>query len=338
MARQSRFRAKSGIMEIQFIVSVDAAIAELLTECGFTPKFSLPKRVYYRCVRPVLPLFLRHLLQKLVKSSERRGEVCLSDERLVELVRRAAGGSLDFVREMYPERHTSATVLTHDVETQAGFDFIPEVMALENRYGFKSSWNIVPYAYRLRDEILNHIRNEGHEIGIHGYNHDGRLFSSRREFERRVPYINEALRRHGAVGFRSPMVHRQLEWLQQLKIEYDASCFDCDAYQPFPGGCGSIWPFKVGRFVELPYTLLQDHALFCLLKEKTADLWIRKAAWLRERNGVILALTHPDYLRQGDRLKVYEELLAHLGAMNDSWHVLPKELAAHFSGLWTARK
>jgi peptidoglycan/xylan/chitin deacetylase (PgdA/CDA1 family) len=325
-------------VDLKFIVPVDAGIADLLIEFGFTPEFSLPKRVYYCCVRPILPLFLRRLLQNLVTFSERHGEVCLSDDRLVNLVCQTAGGSLDFIQRLYPEHYTSATVLTHDVETQVGFDFIPEVMALEKRYGFKSSWNIVPYKYRLHEAILSHVRREGHEIGIHGYNHDGRLFFSKREFERRVPYINEALERYGAVGFRAPMVHRQLEWMQQLNIEYDASCFDYDAYQPFPGGCGSIWPFKAGRFIELPYTLLQDHALFYLLKEKTPQLWMRKADWLRARNGVILALTHPDYLCEGDHLKVYEELLAYLCELKDSWQVLPKELAAHFSKHWTDRQ
>jgi peptidoglycan/xylan/chitin deacetylase (PgdA/CDA1 family) len=331
------FVKKRGRVDLKFIVPIDDAMADALTEFGLTPEFSLPKRVYYSCVRPILPLALRHVLQKLVKSSERRGEVCLFDDRLVERVRQTVGGSLDFVRSLYPEHYTSATVLTHDVETQEGFDFIPEVIKLEKRYGFKSSWNIVPYKYQIHEEILSHIRNEGHEIGIHGYNHDGRLFSSKREFDRRVPYINEALERYGAAGFRAPMVHRQLEWMQQLNIEYDASCFDCDAYQPFPGGCGSIWPFQAGRFVELPYTLLQDHTLFYLLMEKTADLWIKKVAWLRERHGVILPVTHPDYLREGDRLKVYEELLEHLNGIKDTWRVLPRELAAHFSKHWVVR-
>jgi len=319
-------------MDLKFIVPVDATIRDVLTEFGFTPKFSLPQRVYYKSVRPILPLSLRHLLQKIVKSSERQGEVSLSDDRLVELVQQAAG--LEFIKELYPENYTSATVLTHDVETQEGFDFIPEVMMLEKRYGFKSSWNIVPHKYRVHENVMSHIRAEGHEVGVHGYNHDGRLFFSKREFDRRAPYINEALERYGAVGFRAPMMHRQLEWLQQLNIEYDASCFDSDAYQPFPGGCGSIWPFMAGKFIELSYTMLQDHALFYLLRQTSADLWIQKADWLRERYGMILPITHPDYLREGDNLKVYEELLAHLSEFKDSWRALPREVAKHFSRHW----
>lgn len=85
----------------------------------------------------------------------------------------------------------------------------------------------------MQTETLNIIRDAGHEIGIHGYNHDGKLYFSKEIFDYRVKYINEAIEKYGAVGFRSPMVHRNLEWLQQLNIEYDASCFDYDPYQPF---------------------------------------------------------------------------------------------------------
>lgn len=321
-------------MDFKFVVPIDDVIREVLTESGFTPTFSFPKRVYYNFVRPVLPLFLRHVLQKAVKSGERSQDVCLFDDRLVELVRRTGDGSLSIIADRYPSACKSAIVLTHDVETQEGYDFIPDVMAVEKRYGFRSSWNLVPYKYKIHEDILVHIRSEGHEVGIHGYNHDGRLFFSRREFDRRVPYINEAIEKYGAVGFRAPMVHRQLEWLQDLNIQYDASCFDCDAYQPFPGGCASIWPFKAGKFIELPYTLLQDHALFCLLGQKSADLWIRKAAWLRERHGMVLPITHPDYLKEGDHLKIYEELLAYLAEWKDAWRALPREVALHFSGIW----
>lgn len=321
-------------MDIKSIVPSDIRITDLLTEFGFTPEFSLPKKIYYQCVRPILPLLLRHSLQQLVKSFGRNDEVCLLDDRLIDLVRQFGDGSLEFIQELYPDHYDSVTVLTHDVETQKGFDYIPEVMALEARYGFKSSWNVVPHKYRLHDDIMAHIKEEGHEVGIHGYNHDGRLFISKREFDRRVPYINEALERYGAVGFRAPMVHRQLEWFQQLDIEYDASCFDCDPYQPFPGGCGSIWPFKAGKFIELPYTLLQDHALFYLLEENSAEIWINKIAWLNKNHGVILALTHPDYLLEKDRLKVYEELLANLFELKNSWRILPRDLATHFSNLW----
>ena len=173
------------------------------------------------------------------------------------------------------------------------------------------------------------LRNNGFEIGIHGYNHDGKLYMSKKIFNKRVPFINDALKRFGATGFRSPMVHRNLEWLQSLDIEYDASCFDYDPFQPFPGGTGSIWPFMAGKFIELPYTLPQDHTLFYVLKVKGIDIWKNKIDWIVNNNGVVLVLTHPDYLMEKNNIQHYEELLKYLQVIKNSWHCLPNELAKH---------
>jgi hypothetical protein len=143
-------------------------------------------------------------------------------------------------------------------------------------------------------------------------------------------HINRALKRYGAVGFRSPQVHRNLEWLQRLDIAYDASCFDYDPYQPFPGGTGSIWPFVAGRFIELPYTLPQDHVLFYMLQQKNISIWKEKTKWLAGNHGMVLTLTHPDYLMEKDNLQHYEELLSFLRDLRDAWHCLPREMAAWY--------
>ena len=201
-------------------------------------------------------------------------------------------------------------------------------MELETKFGLKSSWNIVPYKYKIDEGIIKLIKEAGHEIGIHGYNHDGKLYYSEKIFRHRVPFINEAIKKYNAVGFRSPQVHRNLEWLQLLDIEYDASCFDYDPFQPFPGGTGSIWPFIAGKFVELPYTLPQDHTIFYVLKQKNIDIWKNKAEWVAKNKGVILTLTHPDYLIKKEHFNIYEELLVYLKTFKDAWFCLPKELSS----------
>jgi len=124
------------------------------------------------------------------------------------------------------------------------------------------------------------------------------------------------------------MVHRNLAWLQELNIEYDASCFDIDPYQPMPGGVGCIWPFIAGRFVELPYTLPQDHTLMITLGEQDDSIWRRKLAYLRQRAGMALLITHPDYLDTPARLNIYRSFLEHVRETGGYWHALPREAAA----------
>jgi peptidoglycan/xylan/chitin deacetylase (PgdA/CDA1 family) len=310
-------------MEIIPPVNIDKEAAmKYLLENGQEIKFSLKQKVYYNFLRPVLPIPLRQKLQEKYNSQIDYKENFI-DEEFVQFLYNSLNGK-KFIP--FPEPYETAVILTHDVEEETGFNFIPKVIELEESLGFKSSWNIVPYKYKIDNGIINLINENKHEIGIHGYNHDGKLYYSEKIFNERVPFINEAIKKYRAAGFRSPMVHRNLNWLQRLDIEYDASCFDYDPFQPFPGGTGSIWPFVAGRFVELPYTLPQDHTLFYVLNQKDINIWINKVNWIKENNGMILVLTHPDYLNNQKHLQMYRELLVYLKELKDAWFCLPKEM------------
>ena len=116
-----------------------------------------------------------------------------------------------------------------------------------------------------------------------------------------------------------------------------------DPFEPQPDGVDTIFPFHVqshsGRrgFIELPYTLAQDFTLFVLLREKSIDIWKRKAAWVVHRGGMLLLNTHPDYmsfdekgrLRDEYDVLLYEKFLLHIrDTYKDAyWHALPREVA-----------
>jgi hypothetical protein len=123
------------------------------------------------------------------------------------------------------------------------------------------------------------------------------------------------------------MTHRHPEWMQALEIEYDLSFFDTDPFEPMPGGTMSIWPFMMGRFVELPYTLCQDHTLMVTLAERTPRLWLKKVEFIRRSRGLALLNVHPDYLRDPGRFAIYESFLKSMREGNDYWHALPRETA-----------
>ena len=135
------------------------------------------------------------------------------------------------------------------------------------------------------------------------------------------------------VGFRSPLTHRNPEWMQILDIEYDSSFFDTDPFEPISGGAMSIWPFLLGHFVELPYTLVQDYTLSAVLVEKTPRIWLEKVEFIKEYCGMALLNTHPDYLRDHGVLKIYEEFLRTMQKSGGYWHALPSDVARW----WKAR-
>ncbi len=285
-------------------------------------------RAYYR-LRSLIPLPVRQLLQRY-RQVERTTDWYIPRhfERSLAATYMAAGEAGFPTIHPWPDGARFAFVPTHDVETAEGMRRIERLANLEEDLGFRSSWNIVPHKYAVDRGLLRDLQARGFEIGVHGYNHDGKLFTSRALFNNRVPAINTALEEFNAVGFRAPMVHRNLKWMQALDIEYDASCFDIDPYQAMPGGVGSVWPFIVGRFVEMPYTLPQDHTLFIALGERDGNIWNAKLDHVVKLGGMALLITHPDYLDQGPRMDAYRDLLEKARETEGMWHTLPRQTAA----------
>jgi hypothetical protein len=294
------------------------------------------RRLYYR-FKPLLPRWLIKRLRRAHKRSLEGTDFELGwpqEDRYARflwdtvgnLLRNRGATEAPFLH-FWPQGCTAALVLTHDIETSAGQAFVSEVAGLEERLGFRSSFNFVAERYRLDHELIRNLQTRGFEVGVHGLKHDGQLFRSRAEFERRAKKINQHLRAMDAVGFRSPLTHRNPEWMQSLEIEYDLSFFDTDPYEPIPGGTMSLWPFRIGRFVELPYTLVQDYTLTELIGERTPALWLEKVDFLQRYCGMALLNTHPDYLRPGGRLELYADFLQEIRYREACWHTLPREAA-----------
>jgi predicted glycosyltransferase len=253
----------------------------------------------------------------------------------------------------WPGGKKFAFVLTHDVESSVGLARVRQLAQMEMDLGFRSSFNFVPEGdYRVSEELRNWLTGNGFEVGVHDLHHDGKLFRSRHDFERRVRIINGYLKEWGAVGFRSAFMMRRLNWLHDLDITYDMSSFDTDPFEPEPDGMNTIFPFWVpgssssdsinhqsstisyfhalnsqpstlneprSGYLELPYTLPQDSTLFRLLGEKTNGIWKRKLRWIAKHRGMVLLNTHPDYIRfqvSGDWHEYpshqYEDFLRHL--------------------------
>ena len=243
----------------------------------------------------------------------------------------------------WPDGKRFALILTHDVDTEQGQDKCTALAGMEETLGLKSSFNFVPRRYRVDPSLREFLTGKGFEVGVHGLYHDGKYFNSREEWRDRAVLINRYLHEWKAVGYRTPSMHHMLDWFHELDIEYDASTFDTDPFEPNPDAAKTIFPFWVPKetidndgYLELPYTLAQDFTLFILLQEKSIDLWKRKLDWIVQKGGMALVNTHPDYMNfNGGRLEteeypsgLYKEFLEYtVGKYNgEFWHVLPREV------------
>ena len=289
----------------------------------------------YYLARPALPrpvqLTLRRLFTRVQAASPFPGwpvEDSLHDfyAWLFAVIADLAGGPVPFLG-VWPAGHSWALVLTHDVETAAGYRDMDLLRAPERARGYRSSWNFVGARYQVDDQTVRSLHDDGCEIGVHGLRHDGRDLAKRR-LDERLPAMWEHASRWSAVGFRSPATHRDWELMHRLGFDYDSSYTDTDPYEPQPGGCCTFLPYFNHGTVELPITLPQDHTLFAILQHADADLWVRKAAHIRDRGGMVLVLTHPDYARDQRLADGYQTLLDTFATDDTAWRALPREVAA----------
>lgn len=296
--------------------------------------------IYYS-LKPLIPRRLQILLRRVII---RRNLLHCSDVWPID----PKAGTPPPGWKGWPENKKFALVLTHDVDSAKGQQKSKQLADLEKGLGFRSSFNFVPKRYHVQPEVREYLVENNFEVGVHGLYHDGKYYTSREVFRNRALQINKYLKEWNAVGFRSPSMHHNLTWIHDLDIEYDASTFDTDPFEPQPDGVGTIFPFWVSAnpekkgYVELPYTLPQDFTLFVLMKEKTIDIWKNKVDWIVEKGGMALVSTHPDYMNFSKKraefeeypVEYYKELLQYVSEKYGGmyWHALPKDVATFWKG------
>lgn len=305
----------------------------------------LRNRLYY-LIKPLLPARLRLAMRRL------RAQRILKRSAATWPVYEPSGNAPEGWPG-WPEGKQFAFLLSHDVEGQSGLNRCRQLAEIEMEYGFRSSFNFIPAGdYEVPPSLLEWLRENGFEAGVHDFRHDGHLYESRKSFERNAKEINRCLEKWSACGFRAGFMLHRLDWLHALNIQYDASTFDVDPFEAQPDGAQTVFPFWVkepnpdadafrrgrphggnvatdspsagrtgpGGYVELPYTLVQDYNLFLVLQERGIDVWKRKLRWLADKGAMALLDSHPDYMAmagsQPGRFEFpvdrYRELLDHV--------------------------
>lgn len=244
----------------------------------------------------------------------------------------------------WPEGKKFAFVITHDVETTKGVERCRKLAQIDREHGFRSSFNFVAEDYPIPSGLRESLVADGFEIGVHGLIHRGNLYGSRKKFEQDALKINQYLKDWNTTGFRTPSMFHNLEWIQDLNIEYDSSTFDTDPFEPQPDGIGTIFPKWISSngngkgYIELPYTLPQDYMLFVVMGERNIGIWKRKIDWIAERGGMALLIVHPDYVTFNSSASIrefpvdfYRQFLSYVRDRyaGKYWAATPKEITRY---------
>ena len=303
------------------------------------PTHSLVGRVYY-LVRPLLPVKVRRYLQKARLRSwrdlkfpqwpvDRTVDNVMAD--LLLLSRRAHRVERIPFIWFWPDGATGAAVVTHDVETASGRDSSATLMDIDDSFGIKAAFEVVPEKrYEVAPTYIDSIRNRGFEVAVHDLDHDGHLFGDPKTFYERAAHINSYGKRFRAEGFRAAVLYRNQDWYDALDFSYDSSVPNVAHLDPQRGGCCTVMPYFVGKLVELPVTTIQDYTLFHILNDYSIGIWKQQTELILKSHGLINVIVHPDYSTTGRERAVYEQFLSHLAKLRDErgvWTALPKDVA-----------
>ena len=297
------------------------------------------RKTYY-FVRPLLGVSVRRHLQRIYLRGWDRipfpawpvdDTVDRVHKKLLALMLRAQGMERTPFVWFWPRGYTSCAIMTHDVEDAAGRDFCASLMNLDESFGIRSAFQVVPEKnYAVSKSFRESITSRGFEVNVHDLKHDGRLYADHTEFQRRATRINNYIREYGAQGFRSGILYRNADWFDAFQFSYDMSLPNVAHLDPQRGGCCTVMPFFIGKIVELPLTCTQDYTLFQILSDYSINLWKRQIALVRKNHGLISFIAHPDYLLKPRALDTYKTLLGFLATLRSEdglWTALPRDVA-----------
>lgn len=301
----------------------------------------------YYAIRPLLPFAVRKHLQRFAVRDWQeivfpRWPVDTTVEQIHESVMTLAlklcdGNGIPFIW-FWPDGAPGCAIVTHDVETAKGRNYSGALMDIDDAFGIKSSFQVVPEErYEVPTEYLDRIRRRGFELNVQDLNHDGLLYHSQEEFFRRAKEINWYVREFGAQGFRAAVLYRNPEWYHALEVSYDMSLPNVAHLEPQRGGCCTVFPYFIGKILELPVTLTQDYTLFHLLGDYSTALWKKQIRLILEKNGLVSVVVHPDYIIPAKARQIYCELLEHLAQLRQErglWVCLPRDV----NTWWRARR
>ena len=294
----------------------------------------------YYFVRPLLGVRVRKHLQRFALRGRQETPfpswpvdrtVDRLFEKLILLVMQTRGVERVPFIWFWPHGHLGCAMMTHDVETAEGLAFCPQLMDLDDTYGVKSSFQVIPAPdrYIAPAHLLDEIRRRDFEINVHDWNHDGLLYSDEKIFCERAKAINQAGTLFEADGFRSGALYRNTGWYDAFTFAYDMSVPNVGHLEPQPGGCCTVMPYFIGHILELPVTTVQDYSLFHILGDYSITLWKKQLDIILGNHGLASFIVHPDYVIEAQGQATYTQLLEHLAGLRDQrkvWLARPRDV------------
>ena len=297
-------------------------VQNLRSRAAFTDQKPLSSRLpisYHKVPAP-----LRRLVASVIGHWQRR-----RPERWASFPKWPLDLSADFLSDLKGSEPSpfqtgpTPVLLSNDLDSPEGLEnVVRKFLALEENAGARSSNYIVPCGWSIDHGLLKELKERGHEVGIHGYDHANRTaFCDSRQQRERIEGARQLIQRYSIMGYRSPSLLRTRSLLKALGefYRYDSSIPTSGGFFPIPNnGCSSARPFQIEGISEIPITLPRDGSLKALgySPEESLEFWIRCGGKISRSGGVVVLLTHCESRFSGNSraIDAYRRFLEHVSA------------------------
>jgi len=287
----------------------------------------------------------KRLRDLLMRGNEGQGSLTFYDKLPLDALRFIFVTAIENLSDKKLQRKTwngkeYACTLTHDIDTRNGLQKAMGVKKVEEKYDVPSAWYIPSKHYELNHEIVEELANYG-EVGAHDTRHDGKLAQlPKQKLVERLREAKQTLEKIincSVEGFRAPLLQHNVEIiraLEEVRYTYDTSIPTWEPKNPYgmkPSGIGTVTSVKMGKIVEIPISLPQDHQMSNVLgltPKQTVEAWIKLKETIKDIGGICTVLMHPSYeLGDSKSLSTYEDLLNDFATDDDAWVTVPTGIA-----------
>jgi peptidoglycan-N-acetylglucosamine deacetylase len=217
---------------------------------------------------------------------------------------------------------------------------VPRILDLLRRHELHASFFVPGVIAKLHPDEQRRVVAEGHEIGMHGWIHEGTselTESAERELMRRAFDTLTKATGRPPVGVRVPswdFSATTLPLIRDLGLLYDSSLMaDDEPYELVDDG-------EPTGIVELPVEWVRDDAVYFMMHrfqslrpqmpvEAVFDIFRREFDMAYEEGGICQITTHPHFIGYRSRIWIVEELIRHAKSRPDVWFATHAQVAAY---------
>jgi peptidoglycan/xylan/chitin deacetylase (PgdA/CDA1 family) len=197
---------------------------------------------------------------------------------------------------------------------------MPRILSLLSEFDIKATFFIPGLAAHLHPTDVERILSAGHEIGLHGWNHERPSSLAQGEEERLLNRSISLFQNSFGVtpvGMRTPSLDTSSQTLDlavQVGLLYDSSLqADDDPYEV-------LLAERPSGLIEVPVDWSRDDAIYFLTDresglrphlapDEVTRLWMREMSLARDEGGLFQLTLHPDIIGHRSRVGILESVL-----------------------------